>query len=137
MKKSAGLVIIQNNTILLGHPSNAKWVESFSFPKGGIEKDESKIEAAIRETKEEVGIDINEKIIQLDTEYVIEYKNKKGKIHKKVYYYLVFLDDDTLPVILPENLLQLEEIDFAAFYTKEEAEKLIFWRFKSILEHLN
>jgi len=40
MKKSAGVIIIlNNNKILLSHATNAKWEKTFSFPKGGIEKD--------------------------------------------------------------------------------------------------
>ena len=54
MKKSAGIIIILNdNKILLSHSVNSKWKKTFSFPKGGIEKGERKIEAAIRELQEE------------------------------------------------------------------------------------
>ena len=47
MKKSAGVIIIlNNNKILLSHATNARWEKTFSFPKGGIEKDEDVVQAA-------------------------------------------------------------------------------------------
>jgi len=135
IKKSAGLVIIQNNKILLVHPTNAKWEHTYSFPKGGIEKDETPLDAAIRETKEEIGI-----LIHYDTisskKYTINYINKQNKIYKIVYYYIVYLNDNTLPEIIPNNLLQKEEIDWAGFLTLDNAKDKIFWRFNEILNLL-
>jgi ADP-ribose pyrophosphatase YjhB (NUDIX family) len=136
IKESAGLVIIQNNKILLGHPTNAPWLHTYSFPKGGIEKDETHLDAAIRETKEEIGINFDISAISTSNEFVINYTNKQGKLYKKVYYYIVYLDDNLLPDIIPDNLLQKEEIDWAGFLTIEEAKEKIFWRFKEILDLL-
>nr|HPI82233.1 NUDIX hydrolase [Candidatus Paceibacterota bacterium] len=58
---SAGLAIIQNGSILLGHPTGQKWWGTFSIPKGQVEKGEDLLEAAIRETREEIGINIDPK----------------------------------------------------------------------------
>lgn len=134
MKKSAGLVLIKNNKILLCHPTNAPWKYSFSIPKGGIEKFEDPIQTAIRETFEEIGILIEEKDIQKEG-YIIDYKDKKGKLYKKVYYYLVYLQDNNKDII-PKEQLQLDEIDYAAFYTKDEAKDKIFSRFINMLDFL-
>ena len=133
MKISAGLVIIQNNKILLAHPTNAPWKNTYSFPKGGVEKDENYIETALRETKEEVGLDIPFNLIDKNNEYVIVYKNKQGKRYKKVYYYVVKLDDNTYPDVLDKNNLQLEEVDWAGFLNYDDAKEKIFWRFNEIL----
>jgi len=135
MKNSAGLVIIKDNKILLGHPTNNPWTNTYSFPKGNVETGESHIDAAIRETKEEVGISISKDIINT-VENVIVYTNKTGKNFKKVYYFVVYLKDENISDIIPKENLQIEEVDWAGFLTKEEAETRIFWRFKPILELL-
>ena len=53
MIESAGLLIIQDNKILLAHPTNAPWYGSYTIPKGKVEDGETYIDTAIRETKEE------------------------------------------------------------------------------------
>ena len=59
MKVSCGLVLIKDKKILLVHPTNSTG-KSFSIPKGMINEDEDYIKCAIRETKEEIGVQINE-----------------------------------------------------------------------------
>lgn len=136
IKRSAGLIIIKDNKILLGHPTNRKESNSYSFPKGGIEVGESKLDAAIRETHEEVGILIPDKIID-KTEYEIKYLNKKNVHYKSVYYFIVNVPSEYFDFnIVPTEQLQLEEIDYALFLNKEEAEHKIFWRFIPVLKHL-
>ena len=134
MKNSSGLLIIKDNKILLAHPTNHPWTHSYTIPKGNIEVGETKIDAAIRETFEEVGITISEDFID-KTEYLIEYRNKKNKLYKRLYYFIVFIDnyDD----VLNKNKLQLDEVDWAGFLTKKEAEEKIFWRFKPMLDFLD
>jgi ADP-ribose pyrophosphatase YjhB (NUDIX family) len=131
MEKSAGLLIIKDNKILLCHPTGSPWKNTYSIPKGKIENfDKDKIETAIRETKEETGLEIKRENIN-EKENVIEYRNKKGKIYKKVYYYLTYLKEENI-----DCKLQIEEVDWCGFLTKEEAEEKIFWRFKEMLNFL-
>jgi len=140
MKVSAGIVIIKDNKILLGHPTNAKWYGTYSIPKGGLEGDEDNFDAALRETSEEVGITIPVEMLRTmkQTESYIDYKNKKGHTYKRVYFYIldVSYDSKKYPDILPKTQLQLEEVDWAGFLDYEEAEKKIFWRFKPMLEFI-
>lgn len=135
IKKSAGLLIIYQNKILLCHPTKANWQNTFSIPKGHIEKNESIIEAAIRETREETSIKINKDLIDAKNLRMIEYKNKKGEVYKKLFYYPIFINNIDYQIIPKENL-QIEEIDWAGFMNKEEAEKKIFWRFKEMLSFI-
>lgn len=132
MKISAGLVILYQNKILLVHPTNAAWYGTFSVPKGEIEEDEDILEAAIRETKEEIGIEFSNDEIGC----VLDHVNyvRKGKTYKRVYYFIVNLDypiDDSL------FTLQKEEVDWVGFLDKEEAERRISPRLKELLNHLN
>jgi ADP-ribose pyrophosphatase YjhB (NUDIX family) len=132
MKTSAGIVLIKNNKILLCHPTNASWYGTYSIPKGALEIGENNINAAIRETSEEVGILIPEHMM-CNNERYIDYKDNKGNVYKRVYYYVYYLVDD-MPDVLPKEQLQKEEVDWAGFLDYESAQKKIFWRFKPILE---
>ena len=62
------------------------------------------------------------------------FTDKKGKIYKQVYYYVVNLDscDFYIPDVISKEQLQLEEVDWAGFVTIEEAKTKILWRFKNI-----
>jgi len=132
MKISAGLVIIQNNMILLGHPTNGSWNNSYSFPKGHLEDNESILDAALRETEEEIGLIVDINDIDYSTLECIDYK-KNDNVYKKVYYYLVY---PNLDIDINKLVLQMNEIDSVDFFSKEDAEKLIFWRLKDVLKHL-
>jgi 8-oxo-dGTP pyrophosphatase MutT (NUDIX family) len=132
MKKSAGLAVIWNNRLLLVHPTNASWKGQHSIPKGGIDKGETTLECAIRETHEEVGLLFKEEDIE-PTEYCIDYKSKEGKTYKKVYYFIVRLEDKP---DITRDMLQLDEVDWAGFIYPDKAKEIIFHRHRSILKHL-
>ena len=53
-EKSCGCIIINKNKVLLIKQTKGHW----GFPKGHVEKDETEIETAIREVKEETGLDV-------------------------------------------------------------------------------
>jgi ADP-ribose pyrophosphatase YjhB (NUDIX family) len=129
---SAGLVIIQDNKILLEHPTNSAWFGTYSIPKGHIEEsDEDILDAALRETREEIGIIIALKDI-ISGPHVINYQNK-GNIYKQIHYYVV---EPSAPILKSDFNLQKAEVDWAGFLTKEEASKRIFWRLNKVLDHL-
>ena len=57
MKISSGIIITDGKNILLGHSTgNSHW----DIPKGGVDDGESTMEAAIRETEEEIGLSFKE-----------------------------------------------------------------------------
>jgi len=139
IKISAGVAIFYNNKILLCHPTSLPWVNSFSIPKGGVDEDETLVEAAIRETSEEVGINIKEsQISNIDDPIEVIYVNKKGETFKKAYVFIVRIKSlseiDVKSEIIDQHRLQAIEIDWAAFMTREEAEDKIFFRFKCLLD---
>jgi ADP-ribose pyrophosphatase YjhB (NUDIX family) len=135
IKTSAGLVIIFDNKIFLVHPTNAPWYGSYSIPKGEITEGESLFDTAIRETKEEIGVEFDKGGFRKDIlPEFIEYRDKNNKVYKTVWYFTIFLPES---LDMSKITLQPEEVDWAGFLDKKEAEKRIFDRFKSILKYLN
>lgn len=138
MKISAGIAIFYQKKLLLCHPTNMGWMNCFSIPKGGVEGDESPLVAAIRETMEEVGITISPSQIENKNNPIeIPYINKKNEYFKKVYVFVARINNLTEiglnNEILDEKQLQLSEVDWAGFMTKEESERKIFFRFSPLL----
>lgn len=127
-KQSAGLAIIYNGMILLGHTTGRGWYGSYGIPKGGIESGEDNISAAIRETFEEVGIKVPRKLIN-PAEHTFVVTSPKHKINKTVFYYIVNIDRlsqiGLKELKIPKSQLQVEEIDWAGFLTYAEASKRI------------
>jgi 8-oxo-dGTP pyrophosphatase MutT (NUDIX family) len=80
--KAAGILIIRKNgELLICHPTNhAK--DFWSIPKGKVDKDETMLDAALRETYEETNIDlVNMK------GFVTHYLGSKTYLHKKKRIY--------------------------------------------------
>lgn len=132
MVESAGLLIIQDNKILLAHPTKAPWYGSYTIPKGKVERGETYIEAAIRETKEEIGIDIDDSEIGKEVN-VIYYSNEDGKVYKRVYYFLVYPKNK---ITIDKTKLARKEVNWAGFVDKSDALGRIFWRFEEMLEYI-
>lgn len=53
MKVSAGLILTNGKQLLLGHTTGQK---QYDIPKGGVDLDETPLEACIREAEEETGL---------------------------------------------------------------------------------
>lgn len=134
LQLSAGLVILQKGAILLGHPKGQKWYGTYSIPKGHVEEGEDLLEAAIRETREEVGITVDPESVLNPTEpKFIDYKDKEGNLYKRVYYFFSAPSD---PIKQSQIIPDKSEIDWAGFILPEDAEARIFWRLKPILDEM-
>jgi 8-oxo-dGTP pyrophosphatase MutT (NUDIX family) len=136
---SAGLVIIYDNKILLGHTTGRQWYGSYSIPKGMIESGESALDAAIRETKEELGISVSKNLIDKH-EHTFTVSSRKGKHNKVVSYFIVKIDDlsklGLLDLRVRKSQLQLNEIDWAGFLDYTEAKKRIMPSQLNVLNNL-
>lgn len=139
IKKSAGIVIIlKKNKILLCHATNSKWTNTFGPPKGGVDKGEIEIDGAIRELKEETSITIDKnKIDNPKKPIIIDYQSKNREVYKRLFLYLVYIDDISeiglLSETIPKSKLQIGEIDWCGFLTKKEAKKRISQRLSHLL----
>lgn len=142
MKKSAGVIIVlKNEKILLCHPSNAKWFNSYSFPKGGIDKGETIKQAALRELFEETSVCLDENKISKEP-LVLDYMNykKKNVVYKRIYLFTLYINDISeiglQSEVISKNNLPLDEIDWAGFVTKEEAKIRLFHRSVPMLDKI-
>ena len=113
-EKSCGGVIFyktkQNTKILLVKNNNGRY---WSFPKGHIEEGETEQETAIREIKEETGLDVT---IAPGFREISEYC-PFGKIRKRVVFFLARAFTDNVKI-------QEEEIDSYIWVDLQQARKL-------------
>ncbi len=114
-EKSCGAVVYRNTPrdgtkILLVKNHNGK---CWTFPKGHIEKNESEKQTALREIKEETGLNV---IIEPNFRQTSIYR-PFGKIKKQVVFFLARATDATVSV-------QPSEIDYYLWVSIEDAMKL-------------
>jgi 8-oxo-dGTP pyrophosphatase MutT (NUDIX family) len=114
-EKSAGFILISDNfrvslpSVLLLHYNSGHW----DFPKGNIEINETEMEAATRELKEETGIEIFTLIPGFRHILNYSYYRKSTVILKQVILFLASTDVDRV-VISHEHIgYQWAEINSA------------------------
>ncbi len=79
MSTSAGVIIIDaTGKILMGFPSGGKF---WDLPKGGVEENETDFQGAIREVKEETGLDLSNLPIQMFSDLGKHRYNKRKQLH--------------------------------------------------------
>jgi len=138
VEQSAGFAIVYEGKVLLGHATGKGWWKSYSIPKGHLEPGETILQAALRETYEEIGVKIPKRLIPSSFKtcpYI-----KKGNHWKDVYYYVIVIDSlgeiGLNDEVIPKGQLQLKEIDWAGFVPLKEALKRIAPVMKPIIEGL-
>jgi 8-oxo-dGTP pyrophosphatase MutT (NUDIX family) len=140
METSAGIILTFQNKILVCHPTNSSIFGTWSIPKGHVEEGEELIEAAYRETLEEIGLKLDFNNIDPDPLKIEYKKNGSNNVYKQIFCFhyevrnlnSIGLDSE----ILPHKNLQLAEIDFAAFLNKENLDKYLFWRLQPVLQFI-
>lgn len=78
-EKSCGCIIIEDEKVLLVKQTKGHW----GFPKGYVEADETEVETAIREVKEETNIDVE---VEENKRYTMRYVTDKGNMKEIVYF---------------------------------------------------
>lgn len=123
-KVSSGLVIIQDHKLLLVHPKNASWWHTYSIPKGEVNEGEELMDAAIRETKEETGLEFSRSQCRILEEIHLP--------KKSVFTFIVETDTPvSLADFIPNN-----EVDWIGFLNKGESRKRIHPGFEPLLQYL-
>ena len=113
-EKSCGAIVyrFKDNSLqflLICHVNGKHW----AFPKGHVENDETEIETALREIKEETGLDV-----EIETEFreTVSYNVNKNVIKEVVYFIArTKLDSDKLN-FQKEELLDAKWLDYKTAY---------------------
>ena len=110
-EKSCGCVIVQGKKVLLVYEKRRDF---WDFPKGHVETGESEVETALREVKEEVGLDVE---IDERRRYTLSYIIR-NEIEKTVVLFVAFPRSEDME-------LQSEEIEHARWCEFDEAIELL------------
>lgn len=110
MEKSCGAIIFNDGKVLVVKQTSG----FYGFPKGHVEIGETEKETAIRETKEETGLDI--KIIS-DKRYTQSYIVKEN-VHKDVVFFIAKLENNN-------EKRQVEEIEEILWIDINEVENIL------------
>lgn len=100
--KAAGGVVMNDNNEILFIFRNGKW----DLPKGKIDNGETAEEAAVREVKEECGLENPEIINSLPSTF--HTYHEEGQILKETYWYLMKTTEKELHPQTEENITKAE-----------------------------
>ena len=110
-EKACGTIIIDNNKVLLIQQKQG----FYGFPKGHVEGNETEVETAIRETKEETNLDV---VVDESKRFEISYI-VNDNIDKKVVYFLAKLTGEN------NIIAQEEEINEVIWVDIDKAEDIL------------
>jgi len=81
MEHAFGFIVKSKDKYLICHPFASKWKDGFwSLPKGHAKPGETELESALRETKEETGIDLEKQKGKISKLGTFAYPNGKKQI---------------------------------------------------------
>ena len=110
-EKACGTIIIDNNKVLLIRQKQG----FYGFPKGHVEGNETEVETAIRETKEETNLDV---VVDESKRFEISYI-VNDNIDKNVVYFLAKLTGEN------NIIAQEEEINEVLWVDIDKAEDIL------------
>lgn len=123
-EKCCGCIILNEDKVLLVKHNDGHW----GFPKGHMEENETELQTAIREVKEETNLDVK---VQEEKRYVDEYYSSEDTF-KQVVYFLATCKNMNVKK-QEEEIAQIEWVPIEEAENKityENAKKL----FKQVLE---
>ena len=139
VEQSAGFAIVYNGKVLLAHSAGRPKYTGYGIPKGHLDGDESVLQAALRETQEEVGITIPTKLIP-SSYRTCPYMHKKKGHWKDVHYFTIIIESlgeiGLKDEVVPKSQLQAAEVDWAGFVPLKKARKVTSSVMKPIIDSL-
>ena len=107
MIKSCGCIVFNNEKVLVIKQVNG----DYGFPKGHIEKDETELDCAYRETLEETGVRVTiDPKYRFSVSYIVNNKSIKTAV-----YFIAFPKSDSIK-IQEEELLDARWVDACEVY---------------------
>ena len=131
-EKSCGAVVYRKShgnieILLIKHLNSGHW----SFPKGHVEKHETEEQTALREIKEETGIDV---IIDTSFREIVSYTPKKD-IKKDVIYFIgKAISFDYVPQQDEISEIRWVDIGYASTILTYENDKMIVGKARNIIK---
>ncbi len=122
-EKSCGCIIIKNNKVLLVYEKNRNF---WGFPKGHMEEGESEIQTALREVKEEVGLDVK---IDVNKKYTLNYIINNEIDKTSIFYIATPINEN---IVMQEN--EIENIKWCNF--DEALNTLTFDNWKEMFKNV-
>ena len=124
---SAGAILYTKSSDEIKYLVIKDFHNNYGFPKGHLEENENELEAALREIKEEVGIDAT---IDNSFKVALEYVMPNG-IGKRVVYYLASFENQ-LPTRQEEEVQEILLLNY-----EDTLQTLTFDNTKAILTKAN
>jgi 8-oxo-dGTP pyrophosphatase MutT (NUDIX family) len=103
----------------------------YSFPKGKRESNETTLENAKRETREETGLNDDQYTI-IPNKYFIEYLKKNNVNKKHIKYYVAKVLDNNV-TFLPQDLKEIKDCNWFTLEQILTFDKQLSWQRRSIL----
>lgn len=119
-EKSCGCIVIDGDKVLLIKHNVGHW----GLPKGHMENDETEVETAIREVKEETNIDVE---VNDKYRYTAEYSPMEGVWKEVVYFIASKKNDNPIPQEAEVQIVEWVELS-------EAVKKLTYDNTKEILK---
>lgn len=132
MRRTAGLVVIYRGSILLVQQCYDNTNSHLSIPKGAVDQEESLLNAAIRETKEETGVHVPIEFI--DPEPHLLNINSPNLQRRIIYFIAKFPNEVSFPIIKTRDC---NEIKWAGLVECKRALSCIQRTQLTVLFHLN
>lgn len=114
---SAGGVVIKDGKLLMIKVKTLAGKFVWTFPKGHIEKGETKELAAIREVEEETGV--KAKIRDFIGDFTYYFKDRDGVVVKKTVYWYLMEPEDSFEPKISDEIVDVRWVDF------KEAEQMV------------
>lgn len=149
-KTSAGILLWKKSDkgikVFLVHPGGPHWTnkdeQAWDFPKGEVEEGEEVLKSAVRELKEETGIDVSGRKI----EEFVSLGSVKRKDGKEIHIWAI--EGDWSGLLMCRSMVELEypprsgktirfpEVDKVGFFSLEKARKMVYASLEKFLERL-